>query len=277
MSAPRLLLCCLILSLLIPALAVADPGTSGGSPSRLYLGTLVGTWAGPSHADLLFRTNDIMQSMGSDFGVRISDFDSSTPLGLRLYWSYRPALGFSATYSLSNYSSAQTFNPHGWSTPRELKTRLHEVGLAVHYGLDFVRSHKLLPYIGVGFGVVYADSDLSIDLLNVNGVTEDSDDPDSPLRPDARRLVSANDTTLAYFGLAGLIFHLNGRIALNAEMQGIMGDLRQTFDYAGSMQHIAPGSEPEILESWNSNDILGGVYPLDLNGVRLSIGILVGI
>ncbi len=147
----------------------------------------------------------------------------------------------------------------------------------MHYGLDFVRNQKLLPYVGFGIGLVMADSHLQIDLLNSSGVQVDDDDPDSPLLPDKHFDIGARDTTMAYIGLAGLIYRFGSRVALNAEMQGVMGDIRQTFDYAGSLQHIRPETDPSAIEDWGKNDILGGSYPMDLSGVRLSIGILVGI
>ena len=271
------------LAMLPAILIVCAASASAAAPAagfhgpRWSLGPLVATYAGPSHADLLFRTNDIMPLLGSEPGIRLVDFETGTPAGLRAYWSYRPALGLAATYSFSNYSSAETFLPSGWSSPRELSTNLHELDLTVHYGLDFVRNQKLLPYVGFGIGLVMADSHLKIDLLNTSGVQVDDDDPDSPLLPDKHFDIGARDTTMAYIGLAGLIYRFGSRVALNAEMQGVMGDIRQTFDYAGSLQHIRPGSTPGDVEDWGINDILGGSYPMDLSGVRLSIGVLVGI
>jgi len=271
-----LLMLPVILFVCAVAASAAVPDTGFHGP-RWSLGPLVATYAGPSHADLLFRTNDIMAVMSSEPGTRLADFETGTPAGLRAYWSYRPALGLAATYSFSNYSSAETFKPLQWDSARELSTDLHELDFTVHYGLDFVRNQKLLPYVGFGIGIVMADTNLRIDLHNTPGTHVDDDDPSSPLLPDQHFDVGARDTTLAYIGLAGLIYRFGSRVALNAEMQGVMGDIRQTFEYAGSLQHIRPSSSPENVADWGLNDILGGSYPMDLNGVRLSIGVLVGL
>lgn len=258
-----------------PAFAAAPvPAFSG---PRWSLGPLVSTYAGPSHADVLFRTNEVMASgFGSEPGIRLSDFETGTPAGLRVHWAYRPALGLAATYSFANYSSAATFNPHEWTSARELSTNLHELDFTVHYGLDFVRNQKILPYVGFGIGIAMADSQLDIGLVNTPGTLSDPEDPTSYL-PDRSFAVKARDTTFAYIGLAGLLYRFGNRVALNAEMQGVMGDIRQTFDYAGSRQHIEANPEPAAVEDWGTNDILGGSYPMDLNGVRLSIGLLVGL
>jgi opacity protein-like surface antigen len=242
------------------------------------VGPLIATYAGPSHADLLFRTNEVMVSgMASEPGFLLSDFETGTPAGLRAYWAYRPALGLAATYSFSNYSSAQAFTAHGWDSPRELTTDLHELDFTLHYGLDFVRSQRILPYVGFGIGFAMADSRLSIDLLNTPQVHEDADDSDSPLLPNRQFEIEARDTTLTYLGLAGMMYRFGGRFAINAEIQGVMGDIRQTFEYAGSLQHIQPEAPPGAIDDWGLNDILGGSYPMDLNGMRLSIGVLVGL
>lgn len=270
----RLLLSALALVCALPA-AAARPGEPIHLP-RWSVGPLVATYAGPSHADLLFRENDILALMSGDPGTRLSDFETGMPFGLRAYWSYRPALGLAATYNYSDYASSETFLPHGWTSPRELTTKLHELDLTVHYGLDFVRNQKLLPYVGFGIGFAVADSRLAIDLVNTPGTQTDPDDPDTRL-PDRSVEVAARDKTLAYIGLAGLIYRFGSRLALNAEIQGVMGDIRQTFEYAGSLQHILPSPQPDDVADWGVNDILGGSYPMDLNGVRLSIGILIGL
>lgn len=271
MRSLRPLLLCAILLSITPA---ASPAQLELGPQKAwYVGAMVGTFAGPSHADLLFRTNDIMQVLGSTYGTRLTDFESSTPLGLRLQWNVLPEVGFSATYSYSDYASAQIFDPLGWSSPRELTTKLHEVGLALHYGLDFVRNQRLLPYVGFGVGIVMADSDLSIDLINVAGAPES--DPENPY-PDQSFTVSATDRSLAYFGLAGLVFRMTDRISWTAEIQGVMGDVRQDFDYDGSLQYLNP-TDASNVDDPRRNDILMGSYPLDLNGVRLAVGLLFGL
>lgn len=270
----RLLLSAFALVCALPA-AAAPPGPPTQLP-RWSLGPLVATYAGPSHADLLFRENDILAVMSGDPGTRLSDFETGMPFGLRAYWAYRPALGLAASYSFSDYASSQIFMPHGWTSARELTTDLHELDLTVHYGLDFVRNQKLLPYVGFGIGLVLADSRLTIDLVNTPGTQTDPEDPDTRL-PDRSIETKARDKTLAYIGLAGLIYRFNRRVALNAEIQGVMGDIRQTFDYAGSLQHILPSPQPDDVADWGTNDILGGSYPMDLNGVRLSIGLLIGL
>jgi opacity protein-like surface antigen len=276
MRSPLPALCTLPVALLVCAVsASAAVPNAGYHGPRWSLGPLIATYAGPSHADLLFRTNDIMPVMQSEPGLRLSDFETGMPAGLRVYWAYRPALGLAATYSFSDYSSAATFTPHGWSSPRELTTDLYELDFTLHYGMDFVRNQKLLPYAGFGIGFAMADSRLSIELINTPGIHEDSDDPSSPLLPDRQFEIDARDTTMTYIGLAGLIYHFGSRLALNAEIQGVMGDIRQTFEYAGSLQHIQPGTLN--ADDWKLNDILGGSYPMDLNGVRLSIGVLVGL
>ena len=273
----RLLALCALVASASSASATSPPGAGNESlmPTgpRWSVGAMVATYAGPSHSNLLFRTNDIMAVMGSDPGTRIGDFDSGLPVGLRAFWRYRRAISFAATYSTSSYSSAATFDPRGWSSPRELKTRLHELDLTLHYGLEFVRSELLQPYVGFGVGIMAADSRLGIDLLNVGGVTDAEDVP----LPDRHFEVKATATTLAYMGLAGLIYRFASRISINAEIQGVMGDIRQTFDYEGSLQYLAREGviDPAAIEDWGTNDILGGSYPLDLVGVRLSVGLLV--
>ncbi|MCB9512787.1 MAG: hypothetical protein H6694_00485 [Candidatus Latescibacteria bacterium] len=273
----RLLALCALVVSASSASATSPPGAGSESlmPTgpRWSVGAMVATYAGPSHSNLLFRTNDIMAVMGSDPGTRIGDFDSGLPVGLRAFWRYRRAISFAATYSTSSYSSAANFDPLSWSSPRELKTRLHELDLTLHYGLEFVRSELLQPYVGFGIGFIVADSRLAIDLINVNGVTVSEDS--NEFLPDRRFDVKATDSTIAYLGLAGLIYHFGPRMALNAEIQGIMGDIRQTFEYDGSLQYIAPGTASSTVEDWGRNDILGGSYPLDLVGVRLSVGLLV--
>ena len=146
--------------------------------------------------------------------------------------------------------------------------------MTLHYGLDFVRSQKLLPYVGFGFSVVYADTDLNLNLINPLEYNEA--DPASMI-PDKSSVVSSGDQTLAYLGLAGLNYRLTNRLSVTVEMQAVMGDLRQNFEYDGSLQHINPNATDDLVENWNTNDILGGVYPLDLNGVRLSIGVSMGL
>ncbi len=273
LSLPALL--CVLPSLLLPpSTASAAQYLELTEPSRWNIVTSMSTYAGPSHADLLFRINDVMQVMTSDPSVRLTDFEDGFPVNVRVHWNYRPALGFSATYGTSSYSSSGVFEPGGWHAPRKLSTRLHELSLALHYGLDFVRSQKLLPYVGFGTSIVMADSRLDIDLLNVSNLPSGDDVPDYP---DQHFEVKAVDTTLAYFGLVGLVYRFTNRLSLSAEIQGIMGDLRQDFDYEGSLQYIQPGSSQDDIEDWSMNDILGGVYPLDLVGMRLSIGVMVGL
>lgn len=263
---------------LVCALPAAAPAETLTHLPRWNVGPLVATYAGPSHADLLFRENDILAVMSSDPGTRLSDFETGMPVGLRAYWAYRPALGLAASYNYSDYASSETWTIFGWTTPRELTTKLHELDLTVHYGLDFVRNQKLLPYVGFGIGFAMADSRLTIELVNTPGVQSDPEDPGTVL-PDRNFEIEARDTTLAYIGLAGLIYRFTGRIALNAEIQGVMGDIRQTFEYAGSLQHVLahPEDHAQDIEDWGANDILGGSYPMDLNGVRLSIGLLIGL
>ncbi len=268
-------LCIALCLLLIPSIGSASMDLLDlDAPARWTIGAAVGTYSGPSHADLIFRTNDIMQVMSSEMGTRMTDFEQGTPLSFRLQWNTLPAVGFSATYSYSSYSSSETYQVANWASPREISSNLHDLTFALHYGLDFVRSQKLLPYIGFGFSIVYADTDLNIGLINT--LEYDEADPESMI-PDKSNVVSSNDQTLAYLGLAGLNFRLTNRIAVNIEMQAIMGDLRQNFEYEGSLLHMNPNAELPFLESWNTNDILGGVYPLDLNGIRLSIGVSMGI
>lgn len=278
MARRRMLLCLVLCLFLLPSTALAAGSGALDQLPRWNIVTSIATYSGPSHADVLFRINDIMPLMQSDPGIRLSDFEEGMPLSMRVHWNYLPALGFSATYSTSSYSSANDFEAHSWSSPRELTTRLHELGLALHYGLDFVRSQKLLPYVGGGAAIVMADSKLSIDLLNVQNLPPfDPDDPTAPDYPDQHFLVKARDATVTYFGMAGLIYRFTNRVSLSAEVQGIMGDIRQDFDYSGSLQHVNPGTPQNQIDDWSINDILGGAYPLDLNGIRLSVGVMVGL
>ncbi len=270
----RLLLCVALSLMLLPSIAFAARDLGMAPPSSWAFGAAMGTYSGPSHADLIFRTNDVMQVMSSETGVRMTDFEQGTPVSFNVTWNVLPAIGFLATYSFSNYSSSESYHPGAWLSNREIESNLHDLSITLHYGLDFVRSQKLLPYVGFGFSIVYADTDLNIDLINP--LEPDSADPAS-LIPDKSSTVHSGDQTLAYLGLAGLNYRLTNRLSITVEMQAIMGDLRQNFEYDGSLQHINPGASDDVVENWNTNDILGGVYPLDLNGVRLSIGISMGI
>ncbi len=272
---PRRLLLCVALSLmLLPSIAFAARDLGLDPPSRWTFGAAMGTYSGPSHADLIFRTNDVMQVMSSETGVRMTDFEQGTPVSFYVTWNMVPAVAFSTSYSISNYNSSENYHPGGWLTTREIESNLHDLSVTLHYGLDFVRSQKLLPYVGFGFSVVYADTDLNIDLINP---LEPDEAIPASLIPDKSSTIHSGDQTLAYLGLAGLNYRLTNRLSISVEMQAIMGDLRQNFEYKGSLQHIYPGASDQAVESWNTNDILGGVYPLDLNGIRMSIGISMGI
>jgi hypothetical protein len=229
------------------------------------LGLFVATYSGPSHEDLLTHINEYMDLYGDNEG-RFDDFAVGTPVALRLAWNQQPRITYTLTYYFSSYNTSADFVFNGWPSQRSVDTNLHEIALALNYGLNFMRSDRISPYLGLGLDIFFADSMLNIDLKNPLPGGED------PL-PDQYFSIPSRDAALGALAFAGLTYHFSHRIALQAEMQGVMGQVRQTFDYEGSFQHTNPSGEvPPNLD----NDILLGAYQLNLNGLRLSLGLLFG-
>ena len=247
------------------------PGPFSAQP-RWSLGPFIGTFSGPSHENVLNHVNNTMGRLsGGVLASAFTNFDVGTPVGLRLFRAVNEVVSVSSTYSYSQFFTKGAFTPMEWQSDRSLTTNLHELELAAHYELDFVRGNKIEPYFGVGLDFILADSQLAIDLVNVYGVTEDGEEG-GPVLPDRSFEIDSSDFGIGALGLAGLNFNFTRRVALNAEIQGVLGQVRQHFDYDGSLQYISPGSDG--VEDPQVNDILMGSYPLDLNGLRLSICLL---
>ncbi len=256
-------------------LAAESQTTVVKSQPRWRIGSLIATYAGPSHANVLTHVNNMMLVMQSEDGYRFDNFGMGTPLGLRLLWSANDVVSFSGTYNYSQYTAESFFDPYGWDSDRSLTTKLHEFTLGLQYGLQFVRSQKIEPYVGFAMNYAYADSKLAIELVNPGYVYVAGSD--EVLMPNQSFEVSSSNGGLGVLAMAGLSFHLTGRLLINAEIQGVMGQIRQYFDYDGSLQYIEPTPAPADVENPGINDILLGAYPLDLNGIRLSVGVLLGI
>ncbi|MBN2171593.1 MAG: hypothetical protein JW819_09780, partial [Candidatus Krumholzibacteriota bacterium] len=124
------------------------------------------------------------------------------------------------------------------------------------------------PYVGVGINLFLADSEYSVGLRNVYGVSDGDG-----VMADQDFAMTSRDFTAGPVALAGLTYHLNSRVAINGEFQGIMGQVRQQFDFDGSLPYIIPGYNPD--DPLKVNDILQGAYPMDLNGIRLSVSLLI--
>jgi hypothetical protein len=271
--------------LLFVLLATATPGGAEeyghvdyGQPDWT-IGPLVGTYSGPSHEDLLLiRMNGIMSvMMGSNPDTPFSDFEIGTPVGAVIAWEPNPPIAFAATYYYSQYSAEADFVPHAWDSPRELTTNLHELVVSLRYSLSFVKSKTIVPYIGGGLCYALADSELKIDLINTHGVMFDTNQPELGVIPDQHFSIKTTDGSLGGIALAGVKYNVTSRVQLVAEMQGILGQIRQDFDYSGSLQHILPGAPASAVADPGANDLLFGAYQLDLNGLRLSLGLAFGL
>ena len=236
---------------------------SGSILSGWSLGLNIGTYSGPNHAVLMSHLNNIMAVMGPTTS-RFQSFEVGTPLGARIMREFRGPISFAGTYHYSNFTQKGLFVPHGWESERNLTTKLHEFILGFHYALSFVKSSTVEPYVGAGAAFLFADSQLDIGL----------DDPDTD-DIDKNFLVESTDFSLGAEAYIGLNYHLSSKLMLQGELGGTMGQVSQSFDYTGSLQHIDPGTPQDAVENPEVNDILWGSYPLDLNGLRLSIGLLI--
>ncbi len=272
----RLLLLAAIVVIGAPA-GAANFGIAGYEPKEWRVGAVVGTYSGPSHAQVLTHVNNLMAVMGSEPGFQFEDFDVGTPFGAVITWEPQPPLAFALNYYYSQYTAEADFTPHGWGSHRKLTTNLHELLLSMRHSLSFIRSKTIVPYIGGGLLYSYGDSKLEIELENTTGVVYDSNDPESEVIPDQSFEVGSRKGSIGGVALAGVMYNITGRVQLVAEMQGILGQVRQEFDYSGSLQHIAPGLNPDVYLDQGLNDMLFGSYQLDLNGLRLTIGLVFGI
>ena len=259
----------------LPA-AGQDHGNSYLVASGWTLGPMVGTYTGPSHANVLAHVNNLMAVMGSDPANRFEDFEVGTPFGVILGYEPKAPITFALTYYYSSYSSEAKFNIFGWESPRELTTHLHDMVLSLRYSLGFVKSNTIVPYIGGGIGLSLADSRLNIDLNNVNNVPFSPSVPDS-VRPDESFAITSRAASLGGVALAGVAYNLSSRLHFIAEMQGILGQIRQNFDYDGSLKYLNPSANQDQLENPGLNDLLFGSYQLDLNGLRLTLGLVYGL
>lgn len=264
----------LVLLVCLPAAARdrsgSEPDAVAWSVGTWSLGPYLATYAGPTHDDLLAYTNRIMAVNQSDPDRRFEDLPTGVPAGLRLWWKAGSLLAFSATYGFSRYSTEATFTPFEWESRREMAVNLHELTVAVHHSLAFLRGSAADPYVGVGVNVYVADSEYTIGLRNVYGVTEDGD-----VMSDHDVAMSSMDWTAGPVALAGITYHLSPRVAVNGEFQGLMGQVRQHFDYEGSLPYIVPNYNPD--DPLKVNDVLQGAYPMDLNGIRLSVSLLISL
>ncbi len=255
---------------LVPA---STPNEIGGSDSAASaesrsilsgwsLGMNAGTYSGPNHAVLMNHLNNIMVVMGPTT-TPFQSFEVGTPLGGRIMRSFRGPISFAGTYHFSQFTQKGLFVPHGWESERNLTSNLHEFILGFHYALSFVKSSTVEPYVGAGAAFLFADSQLDIGLDNPG-----TDDVDKTF------LIESTDFALGAEAYIGLNYHLSSKLMLQGELGGTMGQVSQSFDYAGSLQHLEPGTPQDAVEDPSVNDILWGSYPLDLNGLRLSIGLL---
>ncbi|MDP6419021.1 MAG: outer membrane beta-barrel protein [Candidatus Krumholzibacteria bacterium] len=241
---------------------------------RFAFGPQVATYSGPSHESLLSHINVGMSRMeGGSPSAPFRDLPVGVPFGFGALWRIKPPVALEANYSYASFETSTSFLPHEWESPRSLNTQLHELRFAFQYGLDFVRSRAVEPYLGGGVSFLHARSLLEIDLLNINEVTENQDNPGSPILPDRHFRVESKDTSLGAVAFVGLRYRLSPQAFLQAELMGTMGQITQNFEYEGSLQYIAPGSPPELFDDPEVNDILWGSYPLNLNGMKLSLSL----
>jgi len=236
------------------------------------LGMNIATYSGPNHAELMSHINNSMGVM--EGGAPTSPFQSfevGTPLGGRLLRHFRGPISFAASYSFSQFKQHGYFLPHGWESDRTLTSNLHELGLGIHYALAFVNSRTVEPFIGAAAALLLADSRLDITLVNVSHA---SDGNGGEAYPDRFFHIKSTDYSIGAEAYLGLNYRLNSKLIVQGELGGTMGQINQHFDYSGSLQHIDPGSAQDAVEDPRVNDILWGAYPFDLNGLRLSIGLL---
>jgi len=198
---------------------------------------------------------------------------------MRLTYNIEHPVSVALTYSYSPFETSMGFNPAGWWSDRKVTTKLHQIDATLQYGLSFIRSRRVMPYIGGGLCLAIADSRLDIDIQNVLGAGPEDPDTGEVIAPYPDRAWSLTtvDWSIGAVAVAGLVYHFTPRAAVVVEMMGIMSQVDQTFDFAGTLQYIQPNSEDALIEDPSTNDILEGNYPLSNNGLRVSLGLLFGI
>lgn len=245
--------------------------TPGALISGWGFGTNVSTYSGPNHAVLMNHINNIGSVMGEPISL-FQSFEVGTSLGFNVLRHFNGPITFVADYHFTKYSQQASFVPHGWESDRTVESKLHEFGLGIHYALSFVRSKTVEPFVAASVTLLYADSYLDIALDNV------SNSPDGnpgTAYPDYDTRIESTDMSVGAAASVGLNYRLNRSLMIQGQLGGTMGQVSQYFDYEGSLQHITPDANQSEIEDPSVNDILWGSYPLELNGLRLSLGLLV--
>ncbi len=250
-----------------------EKSRSGFLLSGWSFGPSISTYSGPNHAVLMNHVNNIMTVMGEPIS-RFQSFEVGTSFGLSLLRHFNGPISFAGTYHFTQYTQNALFVPHGWESPRELKTQLHEFGLGIHFALDFVRSKTVEPFVAAGVSFLYADSQLDILLDNIPYSPDGN--PDTAYE-NRNFLLESADLSVGAEAYVGLNYRVTPNLMIQGQLGGTMGQVSQNFDYDGSLQHIFPDSDPDDVENPGNNDILWGSYPLELNGLRLSLGMLISL
>ncbi len=253
----------------------AAPAKSGRTPGALVsgwsFGPNVSTYSGPNHAVLMNHINNIGSVMGEPISL-FQSFEVGTSLGFNVLRHFNGPISFVADYHFTQYSQHASFVPHGWESDRTVDSKLHEFGLGIHYALSFVRSKTVEPFVAASVTLLYADSYLDIALDNVSD--SPNGDPGTAY-PDYDTRIESTDMSIGAAASVGLNYRLNRSVMIQGQLGGTMGQVSQYFDYEGSLQHITPDANQSEIEDPSDNDILWGSYPLELNGLRLSLGLLV--
>ncbi|MCP4545986.1 MAG: hypothetical protein GY835_05910 [bacterium] len=240
----------------------------------IELGGMASTFVGPSHDNLLMHINRIMPVLQSPVGYQFEDFGAIVPISLRMVWNVKYPVALSATYTFGQFQTESDFMPFEWDSHRTLTTNTHIIDMALQYSLQFIRSRVVMPYIGMGLSLGIAASTLDIDLINTPQVAPAGED--MPPYPDRLFQVKSTDFAIGAIAMAGLTYHVNRRSALVVEIAGMMNQVNQNFDFDGTLQYTNPGGGIDPTDP-RTNDILSGNYPLKMNGIRVSLGILIGI
>jgi len=248
---------------------VAAPAASPGAPPRWQLGAMIANRTRPNHDRLLTHINEYVAVNNGGSGERLRGFSPGVSAGLQLLWNRDRFLGASVAYFYSHHLSAANFPFHGWASPRRIELDLDELVLAFRLSPRFSGPKPLRPFIGGGIACFHARTALSIELVNDPGAM----DGEGHLLPDRRFVLRSEDLSLGLAGLAGASIDVTERLTWQLEIQGLfMSQLRQQFDYQGSLQYVTPDGSGAGDET---NDILMGSYPLELGGLRFNLGFLV--
>jgi len=254
-------------------LETVEKDRSGSLLSGWSFGPSISTYSGPNHAVLMNHVNNIMSVMGEPIS-RFQSFEVGTSIGLSMLRHFNGPISFAGTYHFTQYNQNALFVPHGWESPRELNTKLHELGLGIHFALDFVRSKTVEPFVAAGVSFLYADSQLDILLDNVSGAHGGV--PDT-VYENQDFLLESTDFSVGAEAYVGLNYRVTSNLIIQGQLGGTMGQVNQNFDFDGSLQHLNPETPQDAIEDPSANDILWGSYPLELNGLRLSLGLLISL